>query len=184
MPSSTPAAPAAPVALAGRRVIDLADESFAYCGKLMADMGADVIKVEPPEGCRGRRRPPFIEGRSDADASLDFLYTNTSKRGIGLDYATPRGRALLLRLIDGADVVIEDAAPGALQALGLDFEAARASNPELVWTSITGFGQSGPHAGFRSSELVAGAMGGAMFVTGEAEDPPTRMAGEQALLEL
>jgi crotonobetainyl-CoA:carnitine CoA-transferase CaiB-like acyl-CoA transferase len=172
---------AAPVALRGRRVLELADESGAYCGKLMADMGADVIKIEPPGGDPSRLVPPFLDDRADPGRSLSFLYLNTSKRGVTLDPAHERGREIFSRLAARSDLIVETLAPGRLEALGLGFETLRSQNPKLVLTSITGFGQTGPHRDFGSSELVAGAMGGAMYVTGEAEDAPVVMAGSQSL---
>ncbi len=167
-------------ALHGRRVLDLADASGAYCGKLMADMGADVVKIEPPGGDPARRVPPCWCDAEGTKTSFAFLYANTSKRGITLDLERPAGRALLLRLAAGADIVIETFAPGHLAARGIGYEALREANPRLVLTSITGFGQTGPHRLYRSSDLVASALGGALYVTGEASDPPVTLAGEQA----
>ncbi len=167
-------------ALHGRRVLDLADESGAYCGKLLADMGADVIKIETPGGDATRRVPPFRSGAAHPDASLFFLYMNTSKRGVTLDLARPRGRELFRDLVRTADVVIETFAPGHLDQLGLGYAALARLNPRVVLTSITGFGQTGPRRSWKSSDLVASALGGSMGVIGEADDPPVRLAGEQA----
>ncbi|MAE95636.1 MAG: succinyl-CoA--benzylsuccinate CoA-transferase [Deltaproteobacteria bacterium] len=167
-------------ALTGRRVIELADAKGAYCGKLLADLGADVVLLEPPLGDQGRSRPPRVGGSSGREESLSFLYLNTSKRGATLDLQKEEGRALFARLASGADLVIEALAPGTLEGLGLGWESLRRANPRLVLTSITGFGQTGPHRGFQSSDLVASAMSGAMHVTGDEEDPPVRLAGHQA----
>ena len=167
-------------ALSGRRVLELADEKGAYCGKLLADLGADVIKLEPPGGDRSRRRPPRVRARSGREESLSFLYLNTSKRGVTLDLQQPEGRALFVKLASRADLVVETLAPGTLESLDLGYESLRQGNARLVLTSITGFGQTGPHRDFRSSDLVASALGGAMTVTGEEEDPPVRLAGSQA----
>jgi crotonobetainyl-CoA:carnitine CoA-transferase CaiB-like acyl-CoA transferase len=166
--------------LAGRRVLELAGETGAYCGKLLGDLGADVVKLEPPGGCRGRRVPPFWRDEPGPDASLSFLYANTSKRSVTLDLARAEDRARLLRLARGADLLVETLPPGRLEALGLGFEALRAGNRRLVLTSITGFGQTGPRRAWRSTDLVASALGGAMQVIGEADDPPLRLAGRQA----
>jgi benzylsuccinate CoA-transferase BbsE subunit len=163
-------------ALTGRRVLELADERGAYCGKLLADLGADVVKLEPPGGDPSRRRSP----RAGSGDSLTFLYMNTSKRGVTLDLREREGRGLFAKLADGADLVVEALAPGTLERLDLGYETLRQANPGLVLTSITGFGQTGPHRDFRSSDLVASALGGAMAVIGEAEDPPVRLAGSQA----
>ncbi len=167
-------------ALSGRRVLELADEKGVYCGKLLADMGADVIKVEPPTGDRTRLFPPLTRTGPDGQESLYFLYMNTSKRGVTLDIHTPEGRSLFTQLARTADLVVETLAPGTLESLELGYESLRRANPRLVLTSITGFGQTGPHRDFRSSDLVASALGGAMTVTGEEEDPPVRLAGTQA----
>jgi len=167
-------------ALCGRRVLDLADASGAYCGKLMADMGADVIKVERPGGDPARRIPPFWRDEPGDDTSFSFLYTNTSKRGITLDLLRPEGQELLLQLAEKAEVVVETFAPGEMDALGLGYEALHQRNPRLVLTSITGFGQTGPQSDYRSSDLIASALGGALYVTGEESDPPVTLAGSQA----
>jgi benzylsuccinate CoA-transferase BbsE subunit len=171
---------AADAALAGRRVLELADESGVYCGKLLADMGADVIKIERPGGDATRDIPPFLGDRPDKDGSLFFLYMNTSKRGVTLDVAKPEGRHLFRRLAATADLVVETFPPGHLDDLGLSYGALAEANPGLVLTSITGFGQTGPYRDFESSDLVASALGGAMYVTGEEEDPPVTLAGSQA----
>jgi benzylsuccinate CoA-transferase BbsE subunit len=169
-------------ALGGRRVLEIADASGAYCGKLLADMGADVIKIERPGGDAARAAPPFRGGGAGPERSLPFLYANTSKRAVTLDLEREAGAALFRRLARGADCVIETLPPGRLAALGLDFEELRRDQPRLVWTSITGFGATGPRRDFASSDLVAGALGGALGVTGEADDPPVRLAGAQAFV--
>ncbi|MEE8556295.1 MAG: CoA transferase, partial [Myxococcota bacterium] len=161
-------------------MLELADRTGVYCGKLLADMGADVIKVERPGGDATRDIPPFKGDTPGSDRSLFFLYMNTSKRGVTLDLERPEGQGLFRRLVETADLVVETSRPGTLDDLGLGYEALRELRPELVLTSITGFGQNGPHRDFRSADIVAAAMGGAMTVTGEAEDPPTSLAGSQS----
>jgi len=167
-------------ALSGRRVLELADEKGAYCGKLLADLGADVIKLEPPGGDPSRRTPPTIQAGSGREESLSFLYLNTSKRGVTLDLQRSEGRELFEKLASSADLVIEALAPGTLESLGLGYESLRQANARLVLPSISGFGQTGPHRAFRSSDLVASALGGSMAVTGDETDPPVRLAGSQA----
>ena len=169
-------------ALSGRRVLEIADESGAYCGKLLADMGADVIKLECPGGDPSRGIPPFLEDLPGEDRSLHFLYTNTSKRGVTLDVQHPDGRALLRTLALSADVVLETLPVGQLATLGIGYASLAAEKPEIVVTSITGFGQTGPRAHWKATDIVAGAVGGPMHVTGEAEDPPVSLAGEQHFL--
>jgi crotonobetainyl-CoA:carnitine CoA-transferase CaiB-like acyl-CoA transferase len=167
-------------ALAGRRVLELADEKGLYCGKLLADMGADVIKIERPGGDPTRNIPPFWGDTPDPDRGLFFLYTNTSKRGVTLDITAPEGQALFRRLVQTADLIIETFEPGYLDGLGLGYRTLKQATPRLVVTSITGFGQTGPYRTFKSSDLVANALAGAMYVTGTEEDPPVVLAGAQA----
>ena len=167
------------MALGGRRVLELADEKGVYCGKLLADMGADVIKIERPGGDATRQIPPFVGDEPDPDGSLFFLYMNTSKRGVTLDLARPEGQALFRELARTADLIIETFPPGTLDDLDLGYASLREANPALVLTSITGFGQTGPHRDFKPSDLVASALGGSMYVTGEEQDPPVRLAGSQ-----
>ena len=151
-------------ALGGRRVVELADEKGIYCGKLLADLGADVVKVEAPDASRDRFS----------------LYADTSKRSIALDLDAAPDRRTFAALVSTADLVIDTDASGRLDALGIGFEALRVSNPALVWTSITGFGLSGPMAGAASADIVVAALSGAMHVTGAAEDAPVTLAGNQA----
>jgi benzylsuccinate CoA-transferase BbsE subunit len=169
-------------ALSGRRVLELADEKGVYCGKLLADMGADVIKIEPPGGDPTRNLPPFWRDRAGPERSLFFLYMNTSKRGVTLDITRPEGQALFRELARTAHLIIETFEPGYLDGFGIGYAGLKTDNPRLVFTSITGFGQTGPHKQFKSSDLVANALAGAMYVTGEAEDPPVVLAGSQAYL--
>jgi crotonobetainyl-CoA:carnitine CoA-transferase CaiB-like acyl-CoA transferase len=169
-----------PFALEGLRVLDLANERGVYCGKLFADLGADVVKVEPPGGDPSRWIPPFWGDKPGPDSSLFFLYTNANKRSVTLDLETVGGRSVYLRLAADADLVIETFPPGHLDALGLGYGALSAANPRLVLTSITGFGQTGPFRDYASSDLIASALGGCMYVIGHPEDPPVRLAGGQA----
>ena len=167
-------------ALKGRRVLELADEKGVYCGKLLADMGADVIKIERPGGDATRRIPPFWQDEAHAEKSLFFMYMNTSKRGVTLDITKPEGRNIFKQLAQTADIILETFPPGYLDDLGLGYETLKASNRRLVLTSITGFGQTGPYKHFEAADIVAAALGGAMYVTGEEEDPPVNLAGSQS----
>ncbi len=164
--------------LQGRRVLDLALGPAAYCGKLLGDLGADVIKVEAPGGEAYRRERP----RRDGADGFGFLHHNTSKRCVALDLASAGERRQVRELAGEADIVIEAFAPGFIETIGLDYDALSAHNPRVVVTSISGFGQSGPHRDLRSCDLVASAMAGVMYVTGEAEDPPVTMRGSHALV--
>jgi len=167
-------------ALEDLRVLEIADESGVYCGKLLADMGADVVKIERPGGDATRRIPPFLDDTPGATRSLFFLGTNTSKRSVTLDLERAEGQRLLLALAAQADIIVETLPPGRLEDLGIGWTKLHAEHPALVLTSITGFGQTGPHRHYRSSDLVANAMGGTMAVIGEADDPPVKPASCQS----
>jgi crotonobetainyl-CoA:carnitine CoA-transferase CaiB-like acyl-CoA transferase len=167
-----------PGALDGVRVLDLADESGALCGKLLADMGADVIKVEPPGGARMRGIGPFYGG--DADASMFFWHDNTNKRSVTLDLDADDDRERFVRLARTADIIIETAAPGSLEAMGLGYGTLGASNPRLTLVSITPFGQTGPYRNYRGSDLIGQATGGMVFVNGFPGEAPLPGFGPQA----
>ncbi|GIW41957.1 MAG: CoA transferase [Candidatus Binatia bacterium] len=166
--------------LEGIRVLDLTGEAGFFAGKLLGDLGADVVKVEPPGGDPARRRPPFVGEKADPEASILWLSMNTSKRGITLDLDRPRGREIFLRLAERADVVIESApsasSPTLLSARGLGYEVLREKNPRLVLCSITPFGLDGPYRDYRGSDLTAVATGGNLYPTGNPDRPPVRCA--------
>ncbi len=157
-----------PRALDGRRVLELAGPFGDYAGKLFADMGADVVRVEGPGG--------------PASGSARDRYMHLAKRRMALDLGADRDRERIGEMAATADLVIESSAPGSLDELGLGYKALSRLNPALVLVSITGFGQTGPHASWKSSDIVAAASGGAMYVTGSDGDPPLALAGEQAAL--
>ena len=167
-------------ALSGVRVLDLADHTGALAGKLLADLGADVVKVEPPGGDRSREFGPFWHGGPHADRSLFFWFYNTGKRSVVLDLTRPADVETLRRHAGAADVLIETGAPGELAARGLGADVLRATNPGLIVASITPFGQQGPYRDWRASDTVAQAMGGMMFVNGHKDGPPLRALGLQA----
>ena len=173
-------------ALSGTRVLDLADESGVYCTKLLADMGADVIKIEPPGGCAMRTIGPFCGDAENGPAtpesnrSLFFWHYNTNKRSVTLDLESTGGRARLARLAAGADVLVETFPPGDLDARGLGYQTLTACNPRLIVVSITPFGQSGPYCHYRGSDLVAQATGGMVYVNGAPDEPPLQGWGLQA----
>ena len=168
-------------ALDGVRVIEFADETAAYCGRLLADLGAGVIKVEPPGGGRLRRARPFVRGHEgDPNASLAFWVHNTSKKSVVLDLEADEGRRLARKLALTADIVLEDCPVGYLAERGLGFDSLHAEKPSLVYTSVTGFGQDGPHAHWAYSDMVGQAMGGIMTLAGEPADPPNMIYGRQA----
>lgn len=165
--------------LSGYRVLDLSGPMGVYCGKLMADMGADVVKVEPPGGDPMRHIGPFL-GQGPPQRSLNWLHFNTNKRSITLDIKTADGSAVLRRLASKSDVLLETESPGQMERLGLGYDDLEPDNPGLIYASITPFGQTGPHQDFKASDLVALAMGGYLYVTGWPHTPPTRLWGSQA----
>jgi len=168
------------MALAGLRVLDLADEKASFCSKLLADMGADVIKVERPGGDVSRWAGPFWNNMPHPEKSLSFWYNNTSKLGVTLNLETEEGGEIFRWLSNRADVIVETSPPGYLDGLGLGYEALRETNPGLILASVTGFGQSGPHREYKSCDIVASAMGGQMYVCGAPDTPPLKPYGQQA----
>ncbi len=164
-------------ALAGIRVLDLADTSGAYCGKLLGDMGADVIKVEPPAGDPARAIAPFAGGRRDGEHSLFFWHFNSSKRGVALNLDRHEDRARLDALLATADVVLLTGTPAALARRGLACAPLAERFPHLVVAAVAPFGQSGPRCEWKSCDLVAQALGGMVFVNGHPGEPPLRGSG-------
>jgi benzylsuccinate CoA-transferase BbsE subunit len=169
-----------PSALEGLRVLDLSGAMGNYSGKLFADMGADVILVEPPAGTELRREPPFIADVPGVERSLNYAYQNTSKRGICLDLDTASGQQLLRQLAATADLVIETAAPGWMAARGLGYADLSKNRPQLVLASITPYGQTGPYAQMQATDLVALATGGLLWMAGYQDAAPTQAHGDQA----
>jgi benzylsuccinate CoA-transferase BbsE subunit len=161
------------------RVIDLTGEPGMYATKLLADLGADVIRVEPPDGDPARQIGPFLGGKASPERSLYWFNLNTNKRSITLDVASQRGRALLEKLVASADVVVESFEPGYLDSLGLGYAGLSRIKPDIVLTSVTPFGQTGPHAGWKGTDITGVAMSGMMTLAGDKEDPPNRPYGNQ-----
>ena len=169
-------------ALSDIRVLDLTGETGVYCTKLLADLGADVIRIEQPAGDPLREIGPFWHDEKAADRSLLFLHNNTNKRSITLDITKPEGRAVFEKLAATADVVAETCKPGFLDTLGLGYAGLCKIRPDIILTSITGFGQTGPHASLEWCDLVGVAMSGMMWLAGDKEDPPNRPFGNQGNL--
>jgi crotonobetainyl-CoA:carnitine CoA-transferase CaiB-like acyl-CoA transferase len=157
------------------RVLDLTDERGLLCGRMLADLGADVLQIEPPAGSSARRIGPFYRDEPGAERSLYWWAYAANKRSITLDLASADGRALFERLAASAHFVIESGRPGELAALGLGYGRLAAINPALVLVSITPFGQTGPYADWLASDLVGMGMGGFMYVTGDPDRPPVRV---------
>jgi crotonobetainyl-CoA:carnitine CoA-transferase CaiB-like acyl-CoA transferase len=162
------------------RVLDLSDEKGFLCGKLLGDFGADVIKVERPGGDPSRRTGPFSHDISDPEKSLFWFAYNTSKRGMTLNIETAEGKDIFKRLVKTADFVIETFPPGHLDSLGLGYSALSEINPRVILTSITPFGQSGPYKYYKSSDLVAWATGGLLYICGDPDRAPVRCNAEVA----
>ncbi len=167
-------------ALSDLRVLDLAGEAGVYATKLLADLGADVIRIEPPDGDPARHVGPFYHDDPSPERSLYFFNLNTSKRGITLDMTRPTGRALFEKLVATADIVVETFAPGFLDGIGLGYAALAKIKPDIILTSVTGFGQDGPHAHYKWSDIVGVAMSGMMTLAGDKADPPNMAYGYQA----
>ena len=164
--------------LSGIRVIELARVlAGPWAGQMLADMGADVIKVENPEGGDDTRAwgPPFVEGKDGENLSAAYYHaTNRGKRSIAVDLKTPEGQDIVRRLAATADVVIENFKLDGLKKYGLDYESLKAINPKLVYCSITGFGQDGPYASLAGYDYIVQGMSGFMSITGEPDGQPMK----------
>ncbi len=162
------------------RVLDLSDDKGTLCGKIFADLGADVIKVEPLEGSPTRRIPPFLDDSPGLDSSLYFIAYEAGKRSATLNLERADGRELVRALAVKADFLIESFQPGYMDTLGLGFEHLAALNPRLVYVSITPFGDRGPGRDYRAADIVVWAAGGVMYLMGEPERAPLQMSLPQA----
>jgi len=158
------------------RVLDLADEKGMLCGKIFGDMGADVVKVEPPGGDPSRRLPPFYEDVADPERSLVWWALNTNKRSVTLNLETEDGRAIFHRLIQTADFLVESFRPGYLADLGLGYSDLQSLNPRLVFVSITPYGQTGPHSQWAAADLNVQGMATHMYLTGDVDRSPVRIS--------
>jgi crotonobetainyl-CoA:carnitine CoA-transferase CaiB-like acyl-CoA transferase len=159
-----------PRALAGLRVIDVTQVMAGpFCAMLLADLGADVIKIEPPGGDSTRQMPGGINGDTPA-----FNAVNRGKRSVVLDLKQRDGREALIRLVRSADILIENSRPGVMASLGLDYGTLSAESPALIYASISGYGQTGPHRTKGGLDLIAQGVSGIMSVTGAADGPPSK----------
>ena len=167
-------------------VLDLTDDHGELASMILGDLGANVIKVEPPQGSTSRRIGPFIDsllnGEQASEASLHYYAFNRNKRGVTLDVETQAGRQTLLKLAETTDFIVESAPPGRMAELGLGFDAMKAANPRIIYVAITAFGQDGPYANFEASDLILAAMGGPMSLQGVPERAPVRLSVPQAWL--
>lgn len=172
----------APAALSGLKILDASGWAGQYCGKLFSDLGAEVILVEPCGGSPVRRDGPFLDNKPHIERSLSFAYFNAGKRSIALNLDRPEGQVIFRKLAAQSDLLIESEKPGLMAERGLDFLSLSAIAPQLVMTSITPFGQTGPYAEYESEDIVALALGGLLYLGGYPETEPIAAYGNQAYL--
>ena len=169
--------------LDGLRVLDLGPGiAPSFCAKLLADYGASVVKVEPPaEGDPARRLGPFVGDDPNPEKSIPFLYANTGKRGITLDWSTASGRTMLHKLLDESDVLVEGFSPSETAGSAIAYAGLAQAHPYLVVTSVTPFGQDGPYSEFQATDIITCAMSGLMYHSGDSDREPLRNALDQSL---
>ena len=169
------------LALDDLRVIDLSQGiAGPYCAKMLADCGAEVIKVEPPQGDYARSLGPFPDDVPHHDKGGLFIHLNGNKKSVTLDIETESGRTVLRKLLAKADVLVESYAPGHLASLGLGHDDLKGEFGELIYCSVTPFGQTGPYSGFRGNSLTCMALSGLMYITGDPDKEPLCTGGEPA----
>ncbi|MDP6180490.1 MAG: CoA transferase, partial [Desulfatiglandales bacterium] len=161
-------------------VLDLTDQKGWMCGKVLSELGAEVIKIEPPGGDPGRNTGPFFHNTPDPERCLNWFAYNSNKKGITLNIESQRGRDILTQLVKRADIVLESFSPGYLESCGLSYLQLRQLNSRIVLTSISSFGQTGPYKKYKSCDLIAMAMGGFAYVCGDADRAPVRISIDQA----
>ena len=170
-----------PATLDDLKVLDLSQGlAGPICAKILADFGADVVKVEPPAGDAARSMAPHFGNDSHPEKSLIFLLANLNKRGVTLNLDDPAGRDLLRQMARNVDVIVESFEPGYLASLGLDYAALAQENPRLIMISITPFGQTGPYSAYQSEEIVTYALSGIMSISGMAGREPLKHGGMQS----
>ncbi|HEX9976022.1 MAG TPA: CoA transferase, partial [Dehalococcoidales bacterium] len=174
--------PVAPSVLEPYRVLDLTEGGCLIAGKILGDLGADVIKVEPPGGSPTRNIGPFYGNDRNPQKSLFWFAYNTNKRSITLDIEAPDDRELFKKLVESADFILESFPCGYLERLGLGYEDLSRINPRIIVTSITPFGATGPYANYKASDLTIWAMGSFLGITGIPERPPVWVGFPQASL--
>jgi benzylsuccinate CoA-transferase BbsE subunit len=162
------------------RVLEVTTDVGELFGKLLADLGADVVRIEPPGGDATRRIGPFFKDDPHPERSLHFWHYNTNKRSVTLNLDTSDGQALFKRLLERADIVAESMPPGYMEARGLAYHDLQPRNPRVVYVSLSPFGRGGPRGDLKGGDLVGWAAGGYMYTTGWRWHPPTRPWGRQA----
>jgi crotonobetainyl-CoA:carnitine CoA-transferase CaiB-like acyl-CoA transferase len=164
------------------RALDLTNENGFLCGKILADLGVDVIKIEKPGGDDARRLGPFWADAPEPEKSLYWMAYNSNKRGITLNIASRDGNRIFCELVNKADFIIESFPPGYLNGIGLDFETLKTVKKNIILTSITAFGQSGPYRDYHATDLITMSMAGLLNQTGDPDRPPLQMSIPQACL--
>ncbi len=164
------------------RALDLTDDQGFLAGKILADLGADVIKIEPPGGDPSRALGPFWGDKPDPEKSLWWLAYNSNKRGITLDIESPAGKEIFLELAATAAFVIESFPPGYLDGLGLGYDALSRRDKGIILVSITPYGQAGPYRDYKDSDIVVMGLSGTLYQTGESDGPPVHISLPQACL--
>ena len=166
--------------LPGYRVLDLSSSMGSFCGKVLHDLGMDVIKIEPPGGDAGRLEPPFAKGHAHREGSLRFAYLNAGKKSITLDITKERGRKIFLDLVAKSDIVLETFEPGYLTVHNLGCEQLLERQSQLILVSLTGFGQDGPYAHYKAPDIVGNAMGALLYISGDPALTPCNPPETQA----
>jgi len=166
--------------LEGYKVLDLTEGGCLICGKILGDLGADVIKVEKPGGSQSRNIGPFYKDSIDSEKSIFWFAYNTSKRSITLDIEKDEGQDIFKKLIQVSDFIIESFPAGYMTKLGMGYSNLCKINPSIIMTSITPFGQEGPKAHYKGSDLITWAAGGALYITGDPDRPPNWIGPHQA----
>ena len=170
--------------LTGIKVLDLSEDiAGSFCARLLADYGADVLKLEPPGGASLRRMGPFFQDDPHPEKSLFFLALNLNKKGATLNLKSTTGQAIMRQLAQRVDVIVESFRPGHLDSLGLGYSQLHQLNPSLVMTSITPFGQEGPYSQYQGEEIINYAMGVIMSISGLQDREPLKHGGFQAQYE-
>lgn len=166
--------------LKGFRMLDLADEKGALAGKIFADMGAEVIKLEPPRGCSTRTIPPFLEDLPGSDRSLYAIAYHAGKKSVTANLDSPGGREVAAALAAKSDFLVESFECGYMDSIGLGYAALADKNPRLIYTSVTPFGDTGPARNYKWADIISWAAGGAMYMMGDEGMPPLQMSLPQA----
>lgn len=169
-------------ALKPYRVLDLTDEKGFFCGRILGDLGMDVLKIEKPDGETQKYFAKYYQANPKHRKLLYYLAYNINKRGITLDIENDEGKRIFLNLVKKSDFLVESFSPMYMGNLGLDYETLKQLNPKLIFVSITPFGQTGPHKDHKASDLTLMARGGLMFLTGDNDRPPIRITVPQAYL--